>query len=142
MFGRETLPDGSTRLTGERASFTFTRPRPGVFLVRITGYDDGEFGDAPFDAMQAELNRFKRVELFVDTREVFGAATPVREAWTSWLRLHAAELVRAHLVSGSRFVFMALTVAKELSRTGDLIRVYSDPAGFDEALARASAARP
>ena len=142
MFARETLPDGSTRLSSERGSFTFTRPRPGVFLVRITGYDQGEFGDAPFDAMQAEINRFKRIELFVDTREVFGAATAVREAWTEWLKLHASELVRAHLVSGSKLVFMALTVAKELSRTGDLIRVYSDPAAFDDALARAAAARP
>lgn len=141
MLARETLPDGSTRLSSERSSCTFTRPRAGVFVVKIAGYDQGEFADAPFDAMQAELARFKRVELFVDLREALGAATPVREAWTAWLTAHGPELVRAHLVSSSKFVFMAVTVAKELSRTGDLIRVHSDPATFDDALARAAAAR-
>lgn len=141
MSDRETLPDGSVRLTGERCSFTFTRLRPGAFLVKITGHDRGEFGDAPFDALQAEIGRFGAIELFVDTSEVLGAVTGVREAWTEWFRVHRASLTRVHLVAGSKFVQQTLTVSKLLSRTGELIRIHPDRESFEQELARARARR-
>lgn len=137
MVDRETLPDGSTRLRAGRSSMTFTRVRPGVVLVRISGYDRGEFGDVPFDLMQAEIQRWGKIELFVDATETPGAVTAVRELWTEWFRVHQRGLVRVHAISGSNFVEMALSVAKTLSRTGELMQLYSDREGFDAALQRA-----
>lgn len=140
MFDRETLPDGATVLRTERCSFTLSRPRPGVFLVRIVGNDRGEFGDAPFDLVLAEIGRFGKLELFVDTSGVEGVVSRVREAWTEWFRTHQPKLTRVHILSGgSRFVATTMHISKELSRTGDLIRIHEDPATFAEALARATA---
>lgn len=135
---RETLADGTIRLqAGRGSSMTFARVRPGVVLVRIVGYDRGEFGDAPFDLMQAEARRWGKIELFVDATETPGAVTAVRETWTEWFKVHRGELVRVHAVSGSTFVEMALSVAKTLSRTGELMQLYKDREEFDAALQRA-----
>lgn len=142
MVERETLPDGTIKLQAERgSSMTLTRVRPGVLLVRIAGYDRGEFGDAPFDVMQAEAQRWGKIELFVDATETPGAVTAVREMWTEWLKIHRQQLIRVHAVSGSTFVEMALSVAKTLSRTGELMQVYRDRAEFEAALQRARAGR-
>lgn len=137
MFERETLPDGSTVLRSERCRFTLTRLRPGAFFVRIEGYDRGEFGDAPFDGILAEMARFAPLELFVDTSDALGAATPVREAWTEWFRVQQPRLRRVHLLGGSKFMTSTLSISKELSRTGELIRVHAARDSFDAALAQA-----
>ena len=142
VFDRETLPDGSTLLRSARCRFTLTRLRPGAFLVRIEGYDQGEFGDAPFDAILAEMTRFGPLELFVDTADALGAATPVREAWTEWFRVQQPRLRRAHLLGGSKYMTSTLNIAKELSRTGELIRVHAGRESFDAALAQARTAAP
>lgn len=136
MFERETLPDGATVLRSERCSFTFTRVRPGVLLVRIVGNDRGEFGDAPFERVQAELDRFRALALFIDAEGVEGVVSAVREAWTEWLRTHQAELTQVHILGGSRFVTTTMLISKELSRTGELIRVHAAREGFAGALAR------
>lgn len=137
MLARETLPDGSIELRAERGSMTISRTRPGVVVVRIAGYDRGEFGDAPFDLMQAEIQRWGRIELFVDVTATPGAVTAVREAWTEWFRVHQKELVRVHVVSSSPFVGTTLGVAKALSRTGELMLLYGEREGFEAALQRA-----
>jgi hypothetical protein len=137
VFERETLPDGSILLRAARCRFTFRRPRSGVLLVVIEGYDDGIFGDAPFDHVLADIARFGTIELFVDTTQALGAVTPVREAWTTWFAAQKPRLRRVHLAGASKFMLSALHITKELSRTGDLIQVYSDHAAFTAALARA-----
>lgn len=138
MVVRETLADGTIKLQSERgSSMTIARVRPGVVLVRIVGYDRGELGDAPFDLMQAEAQRWGKIELFVDATETPGAVTSVREMWTEWFKVHRSQLIRVHAVSGSTFVEMALSVAKTLSRTGELMQLYKDREEFDAALQRA-----
>lgn len=136
MFDRETLPDGSTLLRSARCRFTMTRVRPGALLVRIEGYDGGEFGDAPFDHMLAEMARFAPLDLFVDTSDALGATTPVREAWTEWFRVQRPRLACVHLLGGSKYMTSTLNISKELSRTGDLIRVHAARDSFDAALAQ------
>jgi hypothetical protein len=137
---RETLPDGSTVVRCDRCRFVFRRPRPGVLLVIIEGYDDGSLGDACFDQIQAEMARFGPLELFFDTGATLGAATPVREAYTAWFAAQQARLRRVHIFGASRFILSTMHISRELSRTGDLIVVYSDRAAFDAALGRARAA--
>lgn len=141
MFDRETLPDGSTLFRSERCSHTFTRLRPGVLLLRIVGNDRGEFGDAPMDLVQAEMNRFAKLVFFIDLSGVDGVVSRVREGWTEWMRLHQSGLTQVHMLSRSRFVATTVGVSKELSRTGDMIQLHSDPEVFAQAIARAVGAR-
>ena len=137
MFERETLPDGATILRSERCSHTFTRLRPGVLLLRIVGNDRGEFGDAPMDFVQAEMQRFRTLVFFIDMSGVEGVVSRVREAWTEWLRLQQSGLTRVHMLTGgSRFVTTTVSVSKELSRTGEMIQIHTDPERFAEAIAR------
>ncbi len=136
MFDRETLPDGSTLLRSARCKFTLTRLRPG-FFVRIEGYDQGEFGDAPFDEIIAEMTRFGPLELFFDMSDALGATTPVREAWIEWFRVQQPRLLRVHLLGGSKYMLSTLNVSKELSRTGELLCVHASRGSFDAALAQA-----
>ena len=142
MFERETLPDGATILRSERCSHTFTRLRPGVLLLRIVGNDRGEFGDAPMDHVQAEMQRFRALEFFIDMSGVEGVVSRVREGWTEWLRLQQSGLTRVHMLTGgSRFVTTTVSVSKELSRTGEMIQIHTDPGRFAEAIARAVGTR-
>ena len=137
MYERETLPDGSTLLRSARCRFVFRRVRPGVLLITIEGFDDGSFGDAPFDHTLAEVARFGAIDLFFDTTAAQGAATPVREAWTAWFAAQKPRLRRVHIVGASKYILSTMHITKELSRTGDLIQVHSDPDAFNIALARA-----
>ena len=129
----EKLPDGAVRLSGsDGCTFTFRRLRPGVMLVVISGYDTGVLGDAPLDIMTAELSRTAPLSLFVDTRDVTGVVTPVRESWTAWFQRHQAQLAKVTVLVSDKLINSAVGVARHFSRTGDLIRVLADPARFDE----------
>lgn len=110
-FKREVLEDGSVRLTSERCSFIYLRPRPGVVFLRIIGQDEGEFGTTPMDELRA---------------------------WTEWFSGHRSELESVSILTRSKFMHFTAEVVKLFSRTGELIRVYLDPEAFDEALQRAA----
>lgn len=130
--------DGTGPMVGDACTFRFVRPRPGVYVVRIEGYDRGELGRAPFERIEAEISQVGALELFVDTRATHGAVTTVRESWTQWFARRRASLLRVHLLAGTRFLRVTMDITKELSRTGDLIVVYDDNVSFDAALARAA----
>jgi len=135
---REVLPDGSVRLSADGCSFTYSRPRPGVTLLRIDGVDKGQFGSAALDELRADLLRHAPVELFVDTGPQASANLPVQETWTGWFRAHSAELKAVNILVRSKYMHFTAEVAKLFSRTGELIRVYLEPEPFREALQRAA----
>src|SRR5688572_22699279 len=93
-FERETLPDGSVRMVSGEASFLFARPKPGVLVVTITGYDKGQFGTAPLDEIGSVLRVAAPVQLFVDARDAVGATVRVSEDWTRFFTRHSADLSR------------------------------------------------
>jgi hypothetical protein len=130
--------EGSGEMTGEACAFRFSRPRPGVFLVRMEGYDRGELGQALFERIEAEISQVGAIELFVDTRAAHGSVTTVRESWTQWFARRRGSLLRVHLLAGTRFLRVTMDITKQLSRTGDLIVVHYDEPSFDAALARAA----
>lgn len=136
MSQREILDDGSIRLTTKGCAFVYTRLRPGAVLVTITGRDTGELGSEPLDELLAEVKRYPPVNLYVDTRNATFAAAEVRDAWTNFFSVHRAHLRRVRILVGSRFLQLAIEVAKLFSRTGELIQVDADAPRFDEALAR------
>jgi hypothetical protein len=137
---RETLDDGSIRLSANGCSFVYTRLRPGAVLVTIEGRDLGALGDAPLDELAAEIRRYPPVDLYMDTRDATFAATSVSDAWTSFFSANHAQLRRVRILVSSRFVHLVVEVAKLFSRTGELIQIDADAARFDEAVARVASA--
>lgn len=139
MFYRERLRDGSLRLRSETCRFVFTRLRPGVVLVSIFGPDSGEFGAAPFEELEAELQRFGQpLELFVDTRATARVPGGVTDAWTSWFVRHQGSLTRVSILVGSKAVQLAVSMVQHFSRTGGLMTIYTEPAEFQQAIGRAT----
>ncbi|WNG16372.1 hypothetical protein [Cystobacter fuscus] len=137
-FNRETLADGSVRLSSERSSYTYRRLRPGVVFIRITGDDKGEFGDAPRDELREDISRYAPIELFFEMDETTGPSMPVQEAWREWFSIYRAALKSVNVLTRSKYMHVSVEVAKLFSRTGELIRVYLDPEPFQEALQRAT----
>jgi hypothetical protein len=131
---RETLTDGSLRLSANGCTFLYRRPRPGVLLVVISGDDAGQFGTATLDEIAAAIGRQRPLELFVDAREAFGAAVSVSDDWTRFFASNRTSLSRVHVLVGSKVVYLTVAIAQHLSRTGNLIQIYSDPEIFESRL--------
>jgi hypothetical protein len=43
---------------------------------------------------------------------------------------HRQDLSRVHVLVGSKVVYLTIAIAQHLSRTGNLIQIYSDPETF------------
>jgi hypothetical protein len=135
---RTATSDGNTRLAAGPCTFDYQRLRPGTLLVTITGHDSGQFGTTTLDEIRLELLRHRPLELFVDAREALGPAVSVSDDWTHFFALNRKDLRRVSVLVGSKVVELTVAIAQHLSRTGDLIQIYSDPETFE---ARVAAAR-
>ncbi len=135
---RQMLADGGLKLCAGKAWFVFYRLRPGVILVTAGGADRGELGWAPMDELREDLSRFAPIELFIDGSDVSGVTAAASDKWTEWLRQHRAGIKNCSVLVSSKFMHITIEVAKLFSRTGEMIRVYQDPAAFAEAIARAA----
>lgn len=118
------------RLSGSKCAFTFERLQAGVMLVRIMGYDKGELGTAPLDELVVQLGDDRQVELFIDASQAEGIVWSVSQQWADWFHAYQSRLSGVNILVGSRFVQQTILVAKELSRTANLLCVFSDPAPF------------
>jgi len=128
-----TMADEPVRLESVHAAFTLAEPSPGVVLVTITGHDTGELGDAPFQALEKYLARGKP-DIFVDARDTVGASIDVSAAWASWLLGNKDRYTRLHLLAGSRYVQVTAKFVHRFTELGDQMRIYTDPAAFEQAL--------
>jgi hypothetical protein len=135
---KKEIVNGEIRLSAGNCAFVFRRPGPGFLHVVITGLDNGQFGTTTLDEIRAEIGRNKPIELFVDAREAVGAAVSVSDDWTRFFSAHRDDLKRVHVLVGSKVVYLTVAIAQHLSRTGNLIQIYSDPDLFETAWARGS----
>lgn len=135
---RETLPNGQLKLSAGDCTFLFRRLRSGVLHVTITGDDRGEFGTATLDEIRMEIMRNKPLELFVDARAATGAALTVSNEWTKFFSTERENLKRVSVLVGSKVVSLTVAIAQHLSRTGNLIQIYSDPEMFDARVAESA----
>jgi hypothetical protein len=133
-----TSPD-ALELQGLNTAMTIKRVAPSVVLVSIWGSDAGELGDAPFHELDKQLAR-GAFSLFIDARRTKGASVDVSNVWARWLRTHRDELLRIHMLTGSRFVQMTADFVRRFAELGDAMLIYTDPSVFDEVLE--SATRP
>jgi hypothetical protein len=128
---------GNVRLSAGDCTFVYKRLRPGVLHVVISGFDTGQFGTTTLDEIRAEFSRERErpVELFLDAREAFGAAVSVSDEWTRFFSLNRSNLSRVHVLVGSKVLYLTVAIAQHLSRTGNLLQIYSDPEIFDARVA-------
>lgn len=131
---REILPGGNVRLSSGDCTFLYRRPQANVLHVTISGHDTGQFGTSTLDEIYAAINREGVIELFVDAREAFGASVSVSDEWTRFFAQNREKLSRVHVLVGSKVVHLTVAIAQHLSRTGNLIQIYSDSEIFDNKL--------
>lgn len=135
---RKVLADGRVQMTAGNAEFMFERLKPGVMLVTVTGIDKGQFGTATLDEIRLEMLRQRPVELFVDAEAAVAISVEVSREWTQFFALNREHLKRVSVLVGSKAIELTVAIAQHLSRTGNLIQIYSDRDLFH---ARVQAAR-
>jgi len=135
----DTSSRSAVRFHGAHCSIVIERPSPGVVVLRISGRDVGEFGDRPMREIDGDLEGGP-IELCVDARLVQGASLDVSSDWAQWLRKHRDRFRRVSMLTSTRFIQMTADFVRRFTGLGDIMRVYTDPAAFDDALAAAAAA--
>jgi hypothetical protein len=117
------------------------QPSARVVVIRLSGWDVGEFGDAPLRELEKALAGAGEIELFVDAREVRGASVDVSNGWAHWLKANRTSFKQVRMLTGSRFVRMTADFARRYAELNDIMTVQENAADFDAALQSASEGR-
>jgi hypothetical protein len=134
---REVLANGDIRFRTEEATTVVSVLAPAVVLLTLTGHDKGGFGSAVFEELERQIAGAGRMEIFVDTRDAFNATTTVSAQWSAWFQTHRASIKRVSVLVTSKFVQLTAEVMKLFSRTGELMRIYTDAPAFSDSIAQA-----
>lgn len=120
---------------GVHCTLAINRPAPGVAVLVLTGSDIGEFADFPMRELDKDLARFGSIELFIDARAVRGASINVSSEWALWMNNHRAQLRQIHMLTGSRYVQMTADFVRRFVGLIDRMKLFTDPAAFEDTLA-------
>jgi hypothetical protein len=115
------------------SSLRLRRPVPGVVVITLSGTDVGEHGDGPFRELEQDVR--SPFDLFVDARASRGVTIEVSAEWTRFLAKHRQALRSFHMLTGSRFVQLTANFVRNFAQFGELMRIYTEAAAFDEELA-------
>jgi hypothetical protein len=129
------------RYDGVHCSFALGRPAANVVVLRISGTDVGELGDAPMRGLDDLLAGAPPVQFFIDARETRGASIAVSGEWAVWLSARKQRFSCISMLVGSRFVEMTADFVRRFAALEGLMRIYTDPAAFDADLSEAARAR-
>jgi hypothetical protein len=140
MSGEKYFAD-AVRFDGAHCSLVIERPRRGVVVLRISGRDIGEFGDLPMLELDKAVKTSGPIEFFIDARKVLGASLDVSSDWARWLGTHRAAFLTVSMLTSSRFIQITADFVRRFAGLGDIMRIYTDPAAFDETLAEAISSR-
>jgi len=113
-----------------------------VLLIRISGTDTGEFGDAPMHALNQWLADDGPVKLFIDARDVRGASIDVSSEWAAWLNNHKDSLIDVTMLTGSRLIRITADFVRRYAGLDGLMWICTEAAVFDLALSQAQAQIP
>lgn len=125
------------RLDGVHCSISITKPEDRIVVMKISGTDVGEFGDAPMKALRACVGDSSTSHLFIDARDVRGASIEVSGDWAGWLSTHRAVLESVTMLTGSRFVQITAEFVRRFSSLEGSMRICTEPMVFDHALLEA-----
>ncbi len=130
-------PVPEIRYDGVHCAIAIERPASGVLVLRISGTDVGEFGDAPMRGLEEQLAGASPARLFIDARETLGASIEVSGEWARWLGAHRKELRGIDMLTGSRYVEITAEFVRRFAALEGVMRVWTDTKAFDAELAEA-----
>jgi hypothetical protein len=124
---------------GISAGLAIERPAAGVAVLRLSGWDTGEFGDAAMKEIAKDFATGKPLQFFIDARAVKGASVEVSNDWALWLRANRSRFAHISMLTGAPFVQLTAKFVQRFADLGEIMRIYTDPAAFDAALQAAIA---
>jgi hypothetical protein len=128
-------PEHIVRFKTRHCELTLERPAPAVLVLKLSGHDIGELGDAPFRELAPDVAKGQRPrELFIDAREGQAASIDVSGAWAQWLREHKAQLRVIHFLTASRFIQLSADFVRKFAELGEHMRIYTEANAFDAEL--------
>jgi hypothetical protein len=130
----QTLKLTEIRFEGRHCQLAIRLFAAGVVVVRISGTDVGEFGEAPLHELSERLAGGESIGLFIDARDVRGASIEVSGEWARWLRAHKVQLREVSMLTGSRYVQVTADFVRRFSDLEGVMKIYTDEKAFDEAL--------
>jgi hypothetical protein len=110
---------------------------PTVVVLRISGSDVGEFGDAPMRTLDAWLVDGRRVHFFVDARDVRGVSIDVSGDWAHWLSSRKGGLQSVTMITGTPFIHFTADFVRRFAALEGIMRVCTEVSAFDSALEEA-----
>ncbi|HET9957092.1 MAG TPA: hypothetical protein VFQ61_21495 [Polyangiaceae bacterium] len=127
--------DRVVRFKTRLCELTIERPAPSLIVLKLSGHDIGELGDAPFEELEGDFaSEGPQRELFIDARGGQGASIEVSGSWAQWLRRHKARLRVVHFLTASRFIQLSADFVRKFAELGETMRIYTDPDVFDAEL--------
>jgi hypothetical protein len=112
------------------------RTAPSVVVVTISGRDVAELGVAPFQELHKDITKAP-IDLFIDARATTGASVTGSHQWSQWLQGHRARLRSIHVLTGGKFIQLTADFVRRFAQLGDVMRIYTAPDAFAEALCAA-----
>jgi hypothetical protein len=133
------MSDREVTYSGAHCTLVIRRLADRVVVVGFTGTDIGEFGDAPFEELAHDLRNDGSLELFIDARGGVAASMNVSSEWAFWLAREKASFRHVSMLTGSRFIQLSANFVRRFADMGEVMRIYTDPAGFEGALSNSVA---
>ena len=130
----ETEKPSETHFDGIHCHLTLQQYGCGVVVLKISGTDVGEFGNAPMLAMDDYLHTVPSIELFIDARDVRGASIEVSGEWAAWLSANREKLRDVSMLTGSRFIKLTADFVRRFADLQGVMKIYTEDAAFDSAL--------
>ena len=125
------------RYDGMHCNLIIQRFPSRVVVLRISGSDVGEFGEAPMKALNDSVTSSDPIDLFIDARDVRGASIDVSGEWARWLSSRKPGLRTITMLTGSRFIEITAAFVRRFASLEGIMRICNDPGVFDFALAEA-----
>jgi len=124
---------GKLRYEGIHCDLRIEKPASHVIVLRISGTDIGEFGEAPFQSLD-HLLRAEPIDFFIDARDVRGASIEVSSDWAAWLNTNKDSLRSVTMLTGSRFIQITAEFVRRFASLEGIMRICTEPEVFDWAL--------
>ncbi|HEY1800764.1 MAG TPA: hypothetical protein VGG46_07500 [Terriglobales bacterium] len=122
-----------TQFNGVHCDFIVQRFPHGIVVLRISGVDTGELGDAPMLRLD-EYMQDGPVQLFIDARNVRGASIEVSAEWAKWLAARKQNLRLVSMLPGSRFIEITAAFVRRFAELQGMMRIYTNAPAFDAAV--------
>lgn len=128
-------PTHLARLEGKRATMVVTRLAPGLVLITVRGYNDGELLEQLHRIVDAEIAVSGGGATFIDSRLQTGASPEARDASARWAKNMGATLRSSNLLFSSK-VLEVIVAAANFMIGGGKTKAYSDVRKFEMAIER------